>query len=106
MKSLLMGGRSGSQVSLGGLGRIKLILCGNLILRGRLYVGGLSAHMEGPSKPELVFKNQEDGQVICSYQPSAPGNYKLHLKFQHYHLPGIIKYLKVNYLKLKIKKLN
>ncbi|CAL8124202.1 unnamed protein product [Orchesella dallaii] len=50
--------------------------------------GGLSAHMEGPSKPDLEFKNQEDGQVTCNYKPTAPGNYKLHLKFQHYHLPG------------------
>lgn len=50
--------------------------------------GGLSAHMEGPSKPDLTFKNQDDGQVICTYTPTAPGSYKLHLKFQHYHLPG------------------
>ncbi len=85
MRLLLMGGRLGFQVS-----DYILICCqGEQLKFKRVNVGGLSAHMEGPSKPELVFKNQDDGQVICSYQPSAAGNYKLHLKFQHYHLPGM-----------------
>lgn len=50
--------------------------------------GGLSAHMEGPSKPDLQFKNNDDGTVTVSYKPTAAGTYKLHIKFTHYHLPG------------------
>jgi filamin len=50
--------------------------------------GGLSAHMEGPSKPDLQFKNNDEGTVTVTYKPTAAGTYKLHLKFTHYHLPG------------------
>jgi filamin len=44
--------------------------------------------MEGPSKPDLQFKNNDDGTVTVTYKPTAAGTYKLHLKFTHYHLPG------------------
>ncbi len=49
--------------------------------------------MEGPSKPDLQFKNNDDGTVTVSYKPTATGTYKLHIKFTHYHLPGM--YLKL-----------
>jgi len=80
-----------AKVKVGGATKEALSGKGNeIVIDGREVgiSGGLSAHMEGPSKPELVFKNQDDGQVICTYTPTAAGNYKLHLKFQHYHLPG------------------
>ena len=44
--------------------------------------------MEGPSKPELSFRNDPEGTVTVVYKPTAAGTYKMHLKFQHYHCPG------------------
>lgn len=44
--------------------------------------------MEGPSKPEITFKNEPDGTTKVVYKPNAPGAYKLNLKFNNLPLPG------------------
>lgn len=49
-------------------------------------VGGINVSMEGPSKPELTFKNSEPGILVLQYIPPSPGNYKLNLKFGEIHL--------------------
>jgi len=50
--------------------------------------GGLTAKMDGPSSPDLAFKDNDDGTVSATFKPTAPGNYKLHLKYSHYNLKG------------------
>jgi len=50
--------------------------------------GGLAAHMEGPSKAELTFRNEPDETVAVVFKPTVAGEYKVHLKFGMYHVPG------------------
>lgn len=52
------------------------------------FSGGLSAHIEGPSKPELSFRDEKDGKVAVLFKPTASGAYKIHLKYGQYHIPG------------------
>ena len=44
--------------------------------------------MEGPSKPEISFKNAPDGTIKVLYKPSVAGAYKLNIKFDGLPLPG------------------
>jgi len=53
-------------------------------------VGGLTANMEGPSKPEFAFKQNDDGTVAAVFKPTAAGSYKMTLKFQQYNIPGTL----------------
>jgi len=50
--------------------------------------GGLQVAMEGPSKPEVSFKDNKDGTLKVCYKPDKAGQYKIHLKFGDLHVPG------------------
>ena len=50
--------------------------------------GGLNIAVEGPSKPEVGFKDNRDGTLTVNYKPETPGQYKIHLKFGDFHVPG------------------
>lgn len=44
--------------------------------------------MDGPSKTDLAFKDNDDDTVTATYKPTEPGTYKLTLKFTHFNLKG------------------
>lgn len=50
--------------------------------------GGLAIAMEGPSKPEVSFEDNKDGTLKVKYRPQKAGNYRLHLKFGEFAVPG------------------
>ncbi|XP_076379059.1 filamin A protein cher isoform X3 [Megalopta genalis] len=50
--------------------------------------GGLSLAVEGPSKAEISFHDNKDGTVSVSYLPTAPGEYKISVKFGDKHIKG------------------
>ncbi|XP_066588237.1 filamin-A isoform X2 [Prorops nasuta] len=50
--------------------------------------GGLSLSMEGPSKAEILCKDNEDGTLNISYKPTEPGYYIMNLKFADHHVEG------------------
>jgi len=50
--------------------------------------GGINFAMEGPSKPEVNFRNNNDMTITVQYKPTVAGDYRLHLKFNDIHLPG------------------
>jgi len=50
--------------------------------------GGLSLAVEGPSKAEINCVDNKDGTVSVSYQPTAPGEYRIIAKFADKHIPG------------------
>ncbi|XP_051545387.1 filamin-C-like [Myxocyprinus asiaticus] len=50
--------------------------------------GGLSLAVEGPSKAEISCKDNKDGTCTVSYLPTAPGDYKIIVKFGNRHIPG------------------
>ncbi|XP_052400032.1 filamin-C isoform X1 [Carassius gibelio] len=50
--------------------------------------GGLSLAVEGPSKAEISCKDNKDGTCTVSYLPTAPGDYKIIVKFDTSHIPG------------------
>uniref|UniRef100_A0A8C2GER2 Filamin C, gamma a (actin binding protein 280) n=1 Tax=Cyprinus carpio TaxID=7962 RepID=A0A8C2GER2_CYPCA len=50
--------------------------------------GGLSLAVEGPSKAEISCKDNKDGTCTVSYLPTAPGDYKIIVKFDNSHIPG------------------
>lgn len=50
--------------------------------------GGLAIAMEGPSKPTVSFHDNKDGTLKVNYKPEKPGNYRLHLKFGEFAVPG------------------
>ncbi|XP_030622681.1 filamin-C-like isoform X2 [Chanos chanos] len=50
--------------------------------------GGLSLAVEGPSKAEITCKDNKDGTCTVSYLPTAPGDYKIIVKFDNKHIPG------------------
>ncbi|XP_076061850.1 filamin A protein cher isoform X2 [Oratosquilla oratoria] len=56
---------------------------GSSILRG-----GLSLAVEGPSKAEISCHDNKDGTVSVSYLPTAPGEYKVSVKFAEKHIKG------------------
>ncbi|KAK0098975.1 hypothetical protein PV326_011999 [Microctonus aethiopoides] len=43
--------------------------------------GGLSLAVEGPSKADISCHDNKDGTVSVSYLPTAPGEYKISVKF-------------------------
>jgi len=51
-------------------------------------VGGLSVSMEGPAKPEIKFKHNNDGTTSVIWKPPNPGDYKIHVKFAEQPIPG------------------
>ncbi|KAL3851735.1 hypothetical protein ACJMK2_015452 [Sinanodonta woodiana] len=50
--------------------------------------GGLSLAIEGPSKTEIKCRDNEDGTCTVSYIPTAPGEYKITVKFSDKHISG------------------
>uniref|UniRef100_A0A8D8TMC5 Filamin-A n=2 Tax=Cacopsylla melanoneura TaxID=428564 RepID=A0A8D8TMC5_9HEMI len=50
--------------------------------------GGLSMAVEGPSKAEITCHDNKDGTVAVSYLPTAPGEYKVAVKFGERHIKG------------------
>lgn len=50
--------------------------------------GGLAIAMEGPSKPDVSFEDKKDGTLKVKYKPQKAGNYRLHLKFGEFAVPG------------------
>ncbi|XP_049804905.1 filamin-A isoform X1 [Schistocerca nitens] len=50
--------------------------------------GGLSLAVEGPSKAEISCHDNKDGTVSVSYLPTAPGEYKISVKFGEKHIKG------------------
>jgi len=62
----------------------------SILIDGRVVCinGGLVAQLIGPSKADLRFARNEDGTVSFLFMVTESGEYKLNLKFQHYHIPG------------------
>ncbi|XP_022252251.1 filamin-A-like [Limulus polyphemus] len=50
--------------------------------------GGLSLSIEGPSKAEISYNDNEDGTLKVLYKPTEPGYYVINLKFADNHVPG------------------
>lgn len=50
--------------------------------------GGLSLAVEGPSKAEISCHDNKDGTVSVSYLPTAPGEYKISVKFSDKDIKG------------------
>ena len=50
--------------------------------------GGLSLSVEGPSKAEISCHDNKDGTVSVSYLPTAPGEYKISVRFGDKHIKG------------------
>ncbi|XP_011497813.1 PREDICTED: filamin-A [Ceratosolen solmsi marchali] len=50
--------------------------------------GGLSLAVEGSSKAEISCHDNKDGTVSVSYLPTAPGEYKISVKFGDKHIKG------------------
>lgn len=50
--------------------------------------GGLSLAVEGPSKAEISCHDNKDGTVSVNYLPTAPGEYKVAVKFADKHIKG------------------
>jgi len=48
----------------------------------------LQVYMEGTSKPDLSYRNNEDGTSTVTYKPNTIGEYKLHLKYGDQPVPG------------------
>jgi filamin len=50
--------------------------------------GGLSMAVEGPSKAEIKYKDNKDGTVSVNYLPTAPGEYKISVRFGDKNIKG------------------
>jgi len=50
--------------------------------------GGLSVAVEGPSKSDIRYSDNHDGSVKVHYTPSIPGEYKINVKYDGFHLRG------------------
>ncbi|KOB78272.1 Filamin [Operophtera brumata] len=50
--------------------------------------GGLSMAVEGPSKAEITCHDNKDGTVAVSFLPTAPGEYKVSVRFGDKHIKG------------------
>lgn len=50
--------------------------------------GGLSMAVEGPSKAEIIYHDNKDGSVAVSYLPTAPGEYKISVRFGDKNIKG------------------
>jgi filamin len=44
--------------------------------------------MEGTSKPEVSYRNNDNGTSTVTYKPLSIGEYKLHLKYMDKPVPG------------------
>ncbi|XP_022174561.1 filamin-A isoform X2 [Myzus persicae] len=50
--------------------------------------GGLSLAVEGPSKADISCHDNKDGTVSVTYLPTAPGEYRISVKFADKHIKG------------------
>ncbi|KAL5109779.1 Filamin-A [Taenia crassiceps] len=50
--------------------------------------GGLSIAVEGPSKAEIICRDNKNGTCSASYLPLAPGEYTISIKFMDQHIQG------------------
>ncbi|KAG4075282.1 hypothetical protein HA402_003073 [Bradysia odoriphaga] len=50
--------------------------------------GGLSLAVEGPSKAEISYNDNKDGTVGVTYLPTAPGEYKVSVRFGDKNIKG------------------
>lgn len=50
--------------------------------------GGLGIAMEGPCKADVSFEDNKDGTLKVRYKPQKAGNYRLHLRFGDFPVPG------------------
>nr|CDS33789.1 filamin [Hymenolepis microstoma] len=50
--------------------------------------GGLSIAVEGPSKADIVCRDNKNGTCSASYLPLAPGEYTISIKFMDQHIQG------------------
>ncbi|VDM02363.1 unnamed protein product [Schistocephalus solidus] len=50
--------------------------------------GGLSIAVEGPSKSEIICRDNKNGTCSASYLPLAPGEYTIAIKFMDQHIQG------------------
>ncbi|XP_025412899.1 filamin-A isoform X2 [Sipha flava] len=50
--------------------------------------GGLSLAVEGPSKAEISCHDNKDGTISVTYLPTAPGEYRISVKFGDKHIKG------------------
>jgi filamin len=48
----------------------------------------LQVYMEGTSKPDVSYRNNENGTSTVTYKPYTIGQYKLHLKYLDQPVPG------------------
>lgn len=62
--------------------------------------GGLSLAVEGPSKAEISYHDNKDGTVSVSYLPTAPGEYKISVRFGDKNIKGSPFFSKVINFKL------
>ena len=44
--------------------------------------------IEGPSKAEIVCKDNENGSCDVTYNPMIPGDYSIIIKFADQNIPG------------------
>ena len=58
------------------------------LIRIGFLAGGLSLAVEGPSKAEISCHDNKDGTVSVSFLPTAPGEYKITVKFGDKHIKG------------------
>lgn len=52
------------------------------------FTGGLSLAVEGPSKADISCHDNKDGTVSVTYLPTAPGEYRISVKFGDKHIKG------------------
>ncbi|CAD7084429.1 unnamed protein product [Hermetia illucens] len=50
--------------------------------------GGLSLAVEGPSKADISYHDNKDGTVTVTYLPTAPGEYKISVRFGDKNIKG------------------
>ncbi|KRZ33570.1 Filamin-A, partial [Trichinella pseudospiralis] len=50
--------------------------------------GGVSVSLEGPSRCEIKYEDNEDKTCKIFYKPFEPGLYVLNVKFADHHVPG------------------
>ncbi|XP_021967459.1 filamin-B [Folsomia candida] len=48
----------------------------------------LQVYMEGTSKPDVSYRNNDNGTSTVTYKPYTIGEYKLHLKYMDQPVPG------------------
>lgn len=50
--------------------------------------GGLSLAVDGPSKAEISYSDNKDGTVTATYLPTAPGDYKVSVRYGDKNIKG------------------